>query len=108
MAIIEFDQFAAVEVRVGTVVNASVFKEARKPAYILHVDFGEEIGVKKSSAQITDLYDPDTLIGKQVVCSAVNVNSRTLFTPASESPLVVNVSIGPVSDSLSLILPPIL
>jgi tRNA-binding protein len=64
---IAFDDFLKVELRVGTVVSAEVFEQARKPAYILRVDFGAEIGVRKSSAQITDLYDVESLIGRQVV-----------------------------------------
>ncbi|MDR2154769.1 MAG: tRNA-binding protein [Burkholderiaceae bacterium] len=67
METITFDDFLKVEIRVGRVVSAVVFKEARKPAYVLQVDFGAEIGVKKSSAQITALYQPDELIGKLVV-----------------------------------------
>lgn len=64
---ISFDDFQQVELRVGKVVSAEEFPEARSPAYILHVDFGDEIGVRKSSAQITDLYSADELIGKLVV-----------------------------------------
>ena len=64
---IGWDDFARVEVRVGQVVSAEVFAAARKPAYVLQVDFGPEIGVRKSSAQITDLYRPEDLIGRQVV-----------------------------------------
>ncbi len=64
---ISFDDFLKVELRVGKVISAEVFPEARKPAYFLNVDFGEEIGVRKSSAQITDLYQPDELVGKLVV-----------------------------------------
>lgn len=67
METISFDDFLKVELRVGRIVSASVFKEARKPAYVLHVDFGAELGIKKSSAQITALYQPDELIGKLVV-----------------------------------------
>lgn len=67
METIAFEDFLRVELRVGRVISASVFKEARKPAYVLHVDFGEELGVRKSSAQITSLYQPDELIGKLVV-----------------------------------------
>lgn len=56
METISFDDFLKIELRVGRIISASVFKEARKPAYVLQVDFGEEIGIKKSSAQITALY----------------------------------------------------
>jgi len=64
---IEWEDFHKVELRVGRILSAALFKEARKPAYILQVDFGKEIGIKKSSAQITDLYTPDDLVGKLVV-----------------------------------------
>ena len=67
MDTISFDDFLKVELRVGRIVSASVFAEARKPAYVLHVDFGEAIGVRKSSAQVTALYGPEDLIGKLVV-----------------------------------------
>ena len=64
---ISWQDFEQVDLRVGTVVTAEVFMEARRPAYILHVDFGAEIGVLKSSAQITDLYQPGSLVGQQVI-----------------------------------------
>ena len=64
---IEWADFEKVELRVGTIIDAKDFPEAREPAYILKVDFGEEIGIKKSSAQITDLYTPGELKGKQVM-----------------------------------------
>ncbi|MEO1035588.1 MAG: tRNA-binding protein [Pseudomonadota bacterium] len=67
MPTITWDEFAKVELRVGRVISAEVFPEARKPAYILHVDFGPTIGVRKSSAQLTDLYTPDALVGELVV-----------------------------------------
>jgi tRNA-binding protein len=80
---ISFDEFLKVELRVGRIVSASVFKEARKPAYILHVDFGDELGIKKSSAQITALYQPEELIGKLVV-AVVNFPSKQVGPLMSE------------------------
>jgi len=64
---IEWRDFERVELRAGTVVSAEEFPEARVPAYKLVIDFGEDIGRKKSSAQITDLYDAAELVGKQVI-----------------------------------------
>lgn len=64
---ISWNDFTRVELRVGRIVSAELFPQARKPAYILQVDFGTEIGMKKSSAQITNLYQPEELIGKLVV-----------------------------------------
>ncbi|MBG9916769.1 tRNA-binding protein [Bacillus sonorensis] len=62
-----FDDFQKLDIRVGEIIRAEAFPKAKKPAYKLWVDFGEEIGVKQSSAQITDCYDLDDLIGKQVL-----------------------------------------
>ena len=67
METIDWPDFARVELRVGTVVRVEDFPEARKPAYKLWVDFGEEIGERKSSAQLTDLYSKEDLLGRQVV-----------------------------------------
>jgi tRNA-binding protein len=67
MQTIFWNDFTKVELRVGRIVAAERFPEARKPAYKLRVDFGAEIGVKKSSAQITDLYTPEALVGRLVV-----------------------------------------
>lgn len=64
---LSWEDFEKVELRTGTIVEAREFPQARKPAYILHVDFGEETGVLKSSAQITDLYSREELPGKQVI-----------------------------------------
>jgi len=67
MDTIQWGDFQKVELGVGTIEKVEKFPEAKNPAYILHVDFGDEIGVKKSSAQITDVYRPDQLRGKQVI-----------------------------------------
>jgi tRNA-binding protein len=67
MVNITWREFEKVELRVGRVVAAEPFPQARKPAYILHVDFGSELGIKKSSAQITAVYRPEELIGRLVV-----------------------------------------
>ena len=64
---INWEDFTKVELRVGRILTAIEFREARKPAYILEIDFGTEIGIKKSSAQVTDLYPVDELPGKLVV-----------------------------------------
>ena len=77
MEMITFADFERVELRVGTVLSAEVFKEARVPAYILQVDFGPEIGVLKSSAQITDLYQADDLTG----CQVIGVNEAEMRGP---------------------------
>lgn len=83
MDTIGFDDFLKVELRVGRVVTAEVFKEARKPAYILQVDFGAELGLRKSSAQITDLYQPADLVGKLVV-AVVNFPKKQIGPIQSE------------------------
>lgn len=62
-----FDDFQRLDIRVGDIIRTEAFPKARKPAYKLWVDFGEEIGIKQSSAQITDCYELDELIGKQVL-----------------------------------------
>jgi tRNA-binding protein len=67
MQTISWDEFERVELRVGRIVSAEPFPQARKPAYILQIDFGPEIGIKRSSAQITHLYQPDALIGRLIV-----------------------------------------
>lgn len=64
---LEWSEFQKVELRAGTIITAEDFPQARNPSYILNVDFGEAIGVKKSSAQVTALYTKEELIGKQIV-----------------------------------------
>jgi len=67
MEFIDWDDFLKVDLRSGTVVRAEEFPKARKPAYKIWVDFGEELGIRQTSAQVTDLYDPESLVGKKVV-----------------------------------------
>ncbi len=83
MGEITFDDFMAVDIRVGQITRAEPFPEARKPAYKLWVDMGPELGVKKSSAQITVHYDVDTLVGRKVM-AVVNFPPRQIGPVMSE------------------------
>lgn len=83
MTDIPYDQFAAVDVRIGTILAVEAFPEARKPAWKLTIDLGPEIGVKRSSAQITDLYDREDLLDRQVA-AVVNLGIRKIGPFISE------------------------
>ncbi len=83
MQTIDWSDFEKVELRVGTIVEVEDFPEARKPAYKLKVDFGAEIGMRKSSAQITDLYSRDELLGRQVL-AVVNFPPKQIGPVRSE------------------------
>lgn len=83
MTTISWQDFEKVQLCVGTVIQVEDFPEARKPAFKLHVDFGAAIGVRKSSAQITDYYDSNSLLGKQVV-AVVNFPPKQIGPMMSE------------------------
>ena len=83
MNTIDWTDFEKVELRVGTVIEVEDFPEARKPAYRLKIDFGEAIGLRKSSAQITDIYQKEDLVGRQVI-AVVNFPPKQIGPMRSE------------------------
>lgn len=95
---IEFSDFAKVDIRVGTILHAAPLEGARRPAYKLRIDFGEELGEKQSSAQITDLYQPEDLIGRQIV-GVVNFPPKRIANFPSEV-----LVLGVVGDERGVVL----
>ena len=98
---ISFDQFVDVDIRVGTIIAVDDFPEARKPAWKLTIDFGVDIGAKKSSAQITDLYDTDSLKGRQVM-AVVNFPPRQIGPFMSE---VLTLGLSDADGAIVLLTP---
>ncbi|MEL6232879.1 MAG: tRNA-binding protein [Pseudomonadota bacterium] len=101
MAEISFDDFAAVEIRVGRIVRAEPFPQARKPALKLWIDFGAELGEKRSSAQITAHYTPEDLVGRQVL-AVVNFPPRQIGPFMSE---VLTLGLADANGAVVLIGP---
>ena len=83
MELAEFTDFMKLDVRIGTILEAKVFEKAKKPAYQLTLDFGKEIGIKHSSAQITNCYKPTDLLGKQIL-AVVNFAPKQIANFISE------------------------
>jgi tRNA-binding protein len=98
---ITFDDFQRVDIRVGRVVSAEGFPEARKPAYKLVIDFGGEIGTRRSSAQLTRHYTPETLIGRQVL-AVVNFPPRQIGPFMSE---VLTLGVPDANGDVVLVTP---
>lgn len=96
---LEWQDFEKVEMRVGTVLEVADFPQARKPAYQLTIDFGMDIGIRKSSAQITTLYTKETLVGKQII-AVVNFPKKQIGNFMSEC--LVLGSVGTDSDIVLL------
>ena len=109
--LIGFDDFLKVDIRIGTIVSAEPYPEARKPSIKLAIDFGEGIGVKRSSAQIAGLYTPEELVGRQVA-AVVNFPPRqigkmmsevlTVGFPDTEGRVVLFAPDGPVPNGARL------
>ncbi len=98
---ITFDDFLKVDIRVGRIIEVEAFPEARKPAWKFKIDFGSDIGVKKSSAQITDLYDAESLLGRQIL-AVVNFPPRQIGPFMSE---VLTLGVSDAAGAIVLIKP---
>lgn len=109
MSAISWGDFEKIEMRVGTIIEAEVFREAKKPAYKIRIDFGP-YGIKKSSAQVTRLYQPEELIGKQVIAvlnfppkQIANLKSECLIMGVVDEADVTLISPGkPVANGLRI------
>jgi tRNA-binding protein len=101
MGEITFDDFLKVDIRLGEVVDAQPYPEARKPAIKVWIDFGPEIGVKKTSAQITDLYTPESLMGRRVL-AVVNFPPRQIGKFLSE---VLMLGVADADGAVVLVAP---
>lgn len=98
MTMINWSQFTAVDMRVGTIIRVELFPEANKPAYKLTIDFGQGLGFKKTSAQLTHRYTPETLVNKQIV-AVVNFPPKQIANFMSEC-----LVLGAVDESGDVIL----
>lgn len=97
---ISWDDFAKIDIRTGTIVQVLDFPEARKPAFQVHIDFGEIIGIRKTSAQITKLYTKDMLLGKQVI-AVINFPKKQIANFMSECLILGAVE----EDQVTLLVP---
>lgn len=111
MDTITWQDFERISLKIGTIIRVEEYPEARRPAYIIHVDLGQELGIKKSSAQITERYEISDLIGKQVVCvtnfppkQIGKVMSEVLITgfPDDNGDVVLCTVDAPVSNGVAL------